>query len=327
MCLPGSRLVAACGGAHVSVFDLMGGGRRVARLSHHQKTVTCLAAADRTGAAGARGPRLLSGSLDGAVKVYETGGFSVVHSFGHEAGAAVTALGVSPCGGALAVGLADGRLLTRRHAWRGAGEAAAGGDDGGVGGVDDADERGLSAAELQGGARRGRTWLTAGNYAYFTRGQSDRADATDVVVERQRRAGLAPYDRLLRRFRHAEALDAALGSGSAAAADAVAGALEARGALAEAVGGRDAAGLCPLLRHLCRHLPDPRYSRTLLRVTELVIDAYAPVVGAGEGRGDAEVDSLFGRLGAAVAAELRAQERLMELDGALEEVLGGGMAG
>ncbi len=40
-------------------------------------------------------------------------------------------------------------------------------------------------------------------------------------------------------------------------------------------GGRDAAGLLPLLQFLCKFLVDPRYSRLLLGVAHRVLDAYA----------------------------------------------------
>ncbi len=39
--------------------------------------------------------------------------------------------------------------------------------------------------------------------------------------------------------------------------------LAARGGLAGALGGRDAAGLLPLLKHLVRYIVEPRYARLL----------------------------------------------------------------
>lgn len=52
--------------------------------------------------------------------------------------------------------------------------------------------------------------LTASSYRYFVRGQSAKAAAGDYVVAARKRAALGPYDRLLRKFRYADALDAAL---------------------------------------------------------------------------------------------------------------------
>lgn len=50
-------------------------------------------------------------------------------------------------------------------------------------------------------ARRYRPRLTAASYRFFVRGQSARAAAGDYVVAARKRAALAQYDRLLRKFR------------------------------------------------------------------------------------------------------------------------------
>ena len=51
------------------VWDILGGGRLLARLDNHQKTVTCLRVAAHAGPASSAAPRLLTGSLDAHVKV------------------------------------------------------------------------------------------------------------------------------------------------------------------------------------------------------------------------------------------------------------------
>jgi hypothetical protein len=54
--------------------------------------------------------------------------------------------------------------------------------------------------------------------------------------------------------------------------------LAARGGLHAALAGRDAASLLPLLRHLSKHITDPRHSASLSGVAARVLDLYAPVV-------------------------------------------------
>jgi hypothetical protein len=54
--------------------------------------------------------------------------------------------------------------------------------------------------------------------------------------------------------------------------------LAARGGLHSALAGRDAASLLPLLRHLTKHITDPRHSASLSGVAARVLDLYAPVV-------------------------------------------------
>ena len=51
------------------IWDILGGGRLLARLDNHQKTVTCLRVAAHAGPASSAAPRLLTGSLDTHVKV------------------------------------------------------------------------------------------------------------------------------------------------------------------------------------------------------------------------------------------------------------------
>lgn len=57
------------GGTQVRVWDLLAGGREIACLANHQKTVTSLAVSGYTGPTSSAGPRLLTGSLDSHLKV------------------------------------------------------------------------------------------------------------------------------------------------------------------------------------------------------------------------------------------------------------------
>jgi WD40 repeat protein len=57
------------GGTSLCVWDMLAGGRLLQRLSQHQKTVTCVALSPLAGPDSAAAPRMLSGSLDGHVKV------------------------------------------------------------------------------------------------------------------------------------------------------------------------------------------------------------------------------------------------------------------
>ena len=51
------------------IWDMLSGGQLLGRLANHQKTVTSLCTANSAGPAATSAPRLLSGSLDGHVKV------------------------------------------------------------------------------------------------------------------------------------------------------------------------------------------------------------------------------------------------------------------
>ncbi len=66
---------------------------------------------------------------------------------------------------------------------------------------------------------------------YFIRGQTERAAASDYVVSVKRRARLQDYDTYLRKFRHRDALTAALATGRGDVLASVVSELLARGAL------------------------------------------------------------------------------------------------
>jgi U3 small nucleolar RNA-associated protein 15 len=61
------------GGTEIRVWDAFTGGRLLAKLCHHHKTVTCLCL-------GSGNKRLFSGSLDRHVKIYDISSYQVVHT-------------------------------------------------------------------------------------------------------------------------------------------------------------------------------------------------------------------------------------------------------
>jgi len=297
---PSGSIAVTAGGNQLCVWDLLG-GKLLRRLSNHQKTVTSVLVSPMTGAHGGA-PRLLSGSLDGHVKVYELDSFKVTHASKYPA--PILSLGLSPDCGLLAVGMADGNLSMRRNP-RPVGAATAASGAGAVGVVG----RG-------GGRARGKVRLTAATYRYFIRGQNEKAAKSDYVVARQRKAKLAQYDRLLRRFRYGDALDAALATRRPEVVASVLEELAARGGLRAALGGRNAAGLLPVLDHLCRYLSHPRHMRLAVDIANRILDAYASVMGLSP-----EVDMKLGVLREKAREEVRLQASLAALQGMLEPLL------
>jgi len=62
-------LAVTAGGNQLCVWDLVGGGRLLKKLSNFQKTVTAVRLSPMAGPDSMAAPRLLAGSLDGHVKV------------------------------------------------------------------------------------------------------------------------------------------------------------------------------------------------------------------------------------------------------------------
>jgi hypothetical protein len=90
------------------------GGKLLRRLSNFQKTISCVRVSPLAGPDSAAAPRLLAGSLDGHVKVFELDDFRVTSASKYPA--PVLSMGISPDCSLLAVGMADGMLSVRKHA-------------------------------------------------------------------------------------------------------------------------------------------------------------------------------------------------------------------
>lgn len=85
---PDGGVVVAAGGPSLKVFDILAGGRPMHSLSNHQKTVTSMCFDNSYS-------RLLTGSLDHHVKVYNVQDYSVVHSVKYPAPIMSVAISVS----------------------------------------------------------------------------------------------------------------------------------------------------------------------------------------------------------------------------------------
>lgn len=74
------------GGSDIKVWDAINGGRLLAKVHNHHKTVTCLCLATN-------GSRLMSGSLDRHVNVYDVATFQRLHTIDYPN--AVLSVGIS----------------------------------------------------------------------------------------------------------------------------------------------------------------------------------------------------------------------------------------
>jgi len=295
---PSGMVAATAGGNSVCVWDLLAGGRPLARMTNHQKTVTALQYVADAGPHSNRSARLLSAGLDGFVKVYELDEYRVTHSTKYQE--PVLSLAVAPNCQAMALGFQGGAMGLRRAVLgTGAGEGA-------VDGAEGTGER----------RERWKPKLTAGSYRYFLRGQSEGPGADDLLLKRDRRVHLRPYDRALRKFMYREALDAALATGRIEVMYSVLETLVLRHALEPALANRDEEGLMPLMKVLCKYISDPRVSDLMCTVAHMVLDQYSGVVGQSK-----YFDKQLGILRERVACELRAQHTLMGLQGMADSIL------
>eukprot|EP00166_Cyanidium_caldarium_P001203 ctg_1623.g513 len=315
--LPGGdgALAASAGGPLVRIWDVVRGGRGdeaadagvVASLSSHSKAVMSLCVDESK-------QRLLSGSLDCTIQVYDWAQLSWLHTLTLPSG--IRSVAISPDGTSLAAALVDGTVDLRRQT-RGAAAITA---------SPEAEVDALFARVAQGHLDRDDPTrpYRPGTKRYFLRGMWQPPDATQddqVFGERTRdgrprhRRKLQRHDRHLRKFEYRKALDAALESEHAAVAVSVLEELRRRNGLDIALGRRTPTELLPLLRLLTSHLADARYAPLLLLVAHRLLDGYAEAFGQ-----DAQVDAAFRRLQHAVQRQVRANAELRKLHSVLEMI-------
>jgi U3 small nucleolar RNA-associated protein 15 len=281
---PSGSLLYTAGDTVVKVWDITAvadGGRLVATLPHHQKTVTTLTVDPA-------GTRLVVGSLDGVLKIYDTRNYRPVHGIRYRS--PILTASLSPCGSLLAVGHVDGTLALRYRRTL------------------------LQRRDANPVALPHRFRSAA--YGHFHRGAAHRAAVTDLVVARERKRHLAPFDAQLRAFNYGGALDAAVATRDASVVCAVVEELLHRGGLGIALGGRDDAALEPIMLFCIKHVTDARYSPLLVDVLAGVLDQYTPVM-----RQSVAVDELLWRLREQLRAEVDVQADCLCLKGELDVLL------
>jgi len=301
---PSAGLLATAGGPMVCVWDVLS-GRRLHRLTNHQKTVMCVRVVADIGPptqgeyqGQTAATRMFTGSLDGHLKVYDCDKFKVTHVSKYPG--PITSMGIAPDCSTLAVGTANGMLSIRKRAKPRAKLGI------------DADGKSLVTR----GRRNKEPRMQTGTYKYFMRGQSTKAGVGDFKVAAQRKANLAQFDRKLRSFRLGEALDAALSTHMPEVIVSVVEELIQRGGLQSAISGRHAESLVPILDFLIKYVTEPRYSQLLVGVTECMLDVYGSVIGQSQ-----KVDKKLQILQERILVEARLHRELLMLQGSLEPIL------
>ncbi|KAL4095407.1 hypothetical protein PRIC1_008781 [Phytophthora ramorum] len=280
MIMPGGSLMLSAGGNTVKVWDILSGGRLVHSFSSHQKTITSLGL-DGTGT------RLISGSLDGHVKIYDLKTYELAHGFKYKSG--VLAFGMSPTNSHLFAGTVDGILAVRR--------------------------RTVKKAEQQEIMNR-QAIVRGGSYKYFLRGKNAKPTPADFTVATARHKRIQPYDRALRKFDYKKALDEALDTRSPIVVASMLEELRLRVGLKRALTGRDEESLEPLLAFLIKYVTDPKYASLLIHVCSIVCDLYAPKLSQ-----SMLIDGLFLKLREKLNEELRVQKQVLNVVGMLDSVM------
>jgi U3 small nucleolar RNA-associated protein 15 len=320
--LPSGTTILSAAAESICVLDLVA-AKPVAVLHNHQKTVTSLTLASH-------GRRVLSGGLDGHVKVFETSKWSVVAGFKYPSpilSVAVITAGSAADDRHLAVGMQSGVLSLRtRLAATSAERERDLAARLAVTATDTADFAALDAARAKrkrSASERQRMDLVGEGVDVVIGGG---ADGDTPHRRNKKHAPEQPWQRDLRQGRFASALDRVL---DPAAPDhrpltvlTLLVALRHRSALREALSGRDEAGVTPVLRWVVRHVSDPRYVAVCVDVGLFLLDLYAEFAG-----GSTALANEFRRLWRRVRREVEKAQMACQTGGMVESLLLGAVAG
>ncbi|GJP38760.1 hypothetical protein CLOM_g23174 [Closterium sp. NIES-68] len=338
---PNGTMLAVAAGPQVSVWDMLKGGasptallasqppsqqqqgssivtsvtshsRPLYLLGNHQKAVTCLHVTPPISLGHGDRPfpaRLLTGSLDGHVRVFSLSDYKVKHMARYDG--PILSLGMSCRGTTLAVGMAGGQVAIRhrtppdserRHLQLAAAAAAVPR----VPGMQKSTTKRGSKGRMHGP-------LQTANFRYLVRGQTEEAAAEDYLVAQRKRVHLAVHDNKLRRFQHSAALRAAMQDASLEKPEMLIAVLEemiARNVLANAIAVLPVKSLSRFLQFCRKLVPNPRYSTFLIPILHMVLDLRAQHVAA-----TPRLQQGFHVLAQVVGAEAHALSELAELQG------------
>jgi len=291
--LPSGGIFVSAGGTEVRVWDALAGGKLLARLCQHHKTVTCLCLASDS-------RRLLSGSLDRHVKVYDVSTYKPVHTIDYTS--PVLSLAVSQRDTTVVAGTVDGLVSIRRR------------------------EEGSAPAATK---RKKVTYRNVGDFTPSNNLAQDTILSANnkLVVLNQTKVKETKYDAHLRKFEYSKALDSVLVpyiiNKTPHVTVAMFQELSRRKGLENALAGRDGKSLSSILRFIIRYIGDHRFTRVLVVVADTLLDIY----GAHLSETGSEACQLFVRLSKKLREEEELTEMLVSLQGAMEMLLAGSSAG
>ncbi|KAK8207577.1 U3 small nucleolar RNA-associated protein 15 [Zalaria obscura] len=278
--MPGGTQVLAAADNAISVLDLVA-GRPLQLLRNHQKTVTSLCLAqDAT--------RVVSGGLDGHVKVFETTNWNVVAGFKYPSpvlSLSVVGSGANREDRHLAVGMQSG-LLSVRTRLSGQQKVQAR--------EREKEMKALMEGTIEEYDRKNKK--KRGGDKRRTRGRDFTGEGADIVIDGNARGKIrnqSKWETALRKGHYAQALDLVLNSPNFYQPNmlTLVTALRHRSALRTALKGRDELSLQPILKWLVKYIGHPRYLKLTNDVALTLLDLYSEQVGESP-----EIDSLIGQL-------------------------------
>lgn len=295
----GTMLITT-GGNEIKIWDLLSTtnsnndinqdeGKVIHSFSNHSKNITCMCI-DGTGS------KLLSGGLDGLVKIYSLSTLTLIH--GSRYNSPILSLAISKENNKLIVGFTDGTLMIRNRK-----NKSTSTDD-------------TSTDDFLTSRSNHSFVLPSSHVISLDRTAENSWDKDDVHkfrVQSERSARLKPYEQFLKKFQYQQTLDAVLSTKNPLIIITILEELCHRSGLTIALSGRDEVTLEPLMSFIVRYITAPRYSTLIAQIAHRVLDLYGSVLGISD-----VIDELFHKLHAHIKAELGLQRQLMRIGGSLD---------
>lgn len=307
--LPTGTTVLAAADNAISVLDLVA-AKPLRIITNHQKTVTSLCLASN-------GKRVVSGGLDGHVKIFETGTWNVVAGTKYPSpilSLSVITAGANAADRHLAVGMQSGVLSLKTRLTGGAAEKER--ERARTAAVTDLSQ--LDSAANKSSKRKRKDAITK-SLANIDRN-------VDFLIDNDataRRTKERTWQWDLRHGRYAAALDRVLDDQepdhSKLNVLTLLVALRHRSALRAALEDRDEESVQPVLRWISNHIIDPRYRSACVDVGLHLLDLYAEHVGASE-----ELALGFKTLRKRVKHEVERAQLALETEGMLDALMAAG---
>jgi U3 small nucleolar RNA-associated protein 15 len=308
--MPSGTTLLAAAGNQITVLDIIAGKPHHV-IKNHQKTVTALSLASNN-------TRLISGALDGHVKIFETSAWNVVAGSKYSSpilSLSIIAAGVSREDKHLAVGLQSG-ILSIKTRLSGAQK------------VRERERQKEMQALIEGrieehdrkkAKKRGKGWEKR------LRGRKFMGEGADIVIEgneQHRPKSLSGWERSLHKGHYQRALDQVFtdskGRNSVGIMTLLT-ALRHRSALRFALSDRDEESIQPILKWTIRYVGNPRTVELAVEVGMHILDLYSAELGQSK-----NFDELVERLHTKVREEVERSQQAWQTRGMLGMLTGGG---
>ncbi|KDP36589.1 hypothetical protein JCGZ_08356 [Jatropha curcas] len=304
MFLPSGGMIATAGGNTVKIWDLIGGGKLVYSLESHNKTVTSICVGNIMGKENGEETmqyRIMSVGLDGYMKVFDYASMKVTHSMKFPA--PLMSIGFSPNCMARAIGTSNGIIFGGKRKLK----------------ENEEEERGLRLGDFTGlgNVEKPRRQVLRPNYfRYFYRSQGEKPNESDHLIMKGKKVKLTEHDKLLKKFRHKEALVSVLHGKNPENVVPVMEELIARRKLLKCVLNLDQEELGLLLGFLQKYSTLPRYSSLLMGLARKVLEIRSDDIRAYDGLQDH-----IRNMKRSAEEEIRIQQSLQEIQGIISPLL------